>query len=227
MTKRKPFAYDPGSMRYRYIESGRAVPERVIRADIRRLSYGARDEMRTLAVQYKNGEITLQEWYDGMRSTMKSSYRAAVDYARGGSNRPFTPQEKGRFGQAMKKQYEYLNRFARDLRDGKIPLDGRFVARAGMYGDAMNAIYEQWRNAEAIKAGYTEERRVLAPAEHCHDTKDRPGCAELAEKGWQPIGTLPAIGAAACYSMCHCHFEYRNPVRKPKSSLLDTDQIRI
>lgn len=220
MTKRKPFEYDPLSMRYRYTESGRLVPERVVLSTVRRHGNDARATMREISIQYKNGEITLDEWYAEMRAAMKDSYRNAVDLARGGRNIPFTPQEKGRFGSMMRRQYEYLNRFARDLRDGKIKLDGRFVQRAGMYGEATNSIYQNWKRLEAEKQGYTEERRVLGVAEHCTDTHDRPGCTELAAQGWQPIGTLPAIGDAACYSMCHCHYEYRGRKRRQRNSII-------
>lgn len=85
---------------------------------------------------------------------------------------------------------------------------GRLVARAKLYAQAARGTYEAVRGRAAQLVGYTEERRVLAAAEHCARSAGTPGCPELAGR-WAPIGTLPRIGAATCRSHCRCRFEYR------------------
>lgn len=41
-------------------------------------------------------------------------------------------------------------------------------------------------------------------------------CPPLAALGWQPIGTLPAIGDSECGHLCLCHFEYSDSVERPE-----------
>jgi len=103
-----------------------------------------------------------------------------------------------RIGAAIAHEYKYFEKFVRQVL-GAV----NAAARAGMYAEAGRGTYEEAR-AEAMKAsGKTEERRLLGIADHCSD------CVAEAGKGWQPIGTLRAIGDSACKSNCHCRKEYR------------------
>jgi hypothetical protein len=47
------------------------------------------------------------------------------------------------------------------------------------------------------------ERRILGLADHCS------GCVAAAAQGWQPLGTLPAIGDTPCMGNCKCTFMYK------------------
>jgi hypothetical protein len=196
---RKPYTYDPNSGRYRY-PNGRLVPEQYVRNMILKLSRAAETEARQLASDLQNGKITVDEWYKETRENLKALYRNVSDLARG--NNPYSKQDAGRLGALIKAQIQYLNKFAKGLADGTIPMDGKALVRAGMYADAANGIYEQMKRYEAMKAGMTKEKRVLGAAEHCED------CVDYAGRGWQPIGSLPPIGQSRCMSRCHCHFEY-------------------
>lgn len=82
----------------------------------------------------------------------------------------------------------------------------QFIARAESYGSCV------WGNAQEIaRASYSraqvfdqERRRMDEDAKHCRQ------CPQYAARGWQPIGSLPAIGAQCdCTGQCRCAFEYR------------------
>jgi hypothetical protein len=211
MANKLRYFYDVITGKYRY-DGGRTVPEQYIRNAVMRDSINYQQQMRELSIALKNNEIGLQDWYDGMRRMMKASYRNAIDAAKGPG--AFTAQERGYFGRMMREQYQYLNNFANQIKSGAVELDGRFVARAGMYGDQANTMHQNWNRLKAWWHGYKEERRVLGFAEHCHTRGDKTGCVELAARGWVPIGTLPRIGDSPCIARCRCHFEYRKGPRK-------------
>lgn len=101
-------------------------------------------------------------------------------------------------GAAIAREYKYFEKFVRQVLSAV-----NAAARAGMYAEAGRGTYEEART-EAMKAsGKTEERRLLGIADHCSD------CVAEANKGWQPIGTLRAIGDSICKSNCHCRKEFR------------------
>lgn len=126
-----------------------------------------------------------------------------------------------------KKQYEYLDKFEREViqnppreiadLDSVVVLvepapmtPGQFVARLERYGNAVWQANQQVNTATVRTAGiFNQERRVLGMAEHCGD------CPPLAAMGWQPLGSLPMIGDTECNGHCKCHFEYRVPGGQP------------
>jgi hypothetical protein len=196
------FVFDEALQRYRYQATGRLVPDKAIRAGVRRLANAARRQMREETISMYLGEITPQQWYDAMAGLMKSAYGAAVDAASGGAQ--LTQAELTRFTKMMEEQFGYLNRFAKQLENGEQALNGTAISRAGMYGDATNDVFENWKRYEMGQAGFDEERRAMdASVENCET------CIGEADKGWQPIGTLKALGDSECLTNCHCYFEYR------------------
>lgn len=168
--------------------------------------------LNLLAEQFKNGDISLAEWEFRMRDFIRTETNTAMALAKGG--REFiTPSDWGYAGSAVKKQYEFLTGFRNDILADPLKWStGRLNNRMNQYAQLGYSQLEDFKKREQAKAGFTEERRVIqAGAEHCNENKGRPGCVELAAKGWQPIGSLPEIGAAACYQNCRCEFQYRKP----------------
>jgi hypothetical protein len=186
----------------------RAIPQSSIKLDINRFAKGVQAEQRNLASQFLNGQITPQRWYDESARLLKLSYRASVDIARGGSG-DMTEVEKRRWVELSLLFLLLLNQAAENLNAGNFPLDGRFTSFAGSLGAANNDLYENWRFGSAVDLGYTEGRRVLGVTDHCHNSLDRPGCIELAARGWVPINELVPIGGATCRRHCHCTLEFR------------------
>lgn len=152
----------------------------------------------------------LVEWEQGMRDMLRDEYRIALELAKGGAQN-VTPSDWGYMGSLLKEQYDYLSNFAFDIAIHPDQwLNGRLLSRAKLYEQSAYGALEQFVQRTMEQAEFTEEMRVLGPAEHCQPHKGRPGCEELAGH-WEPIGTLPKIGEAACYTNCQCHFVYRKP----------------
>lgn len=194
------------AQRQRYIQvlangKTRAVAESVLNRAVTRLATDTRNEARELTAQLVRGEITQDVWYQQMRTQMRVSYRTSVTVANGGN---MTPADWGRFGAEMKKQYQYLDNFRAEILSGKQPLNGRAVVRAGMYGDANYAQYQNWKLKQAVRAGFAlEAKRTLHPAEHC------PDCLEYAGRGWVPADEVVPIGSSQCKVHCKCTIQTR------------------
>jgi len=194
---------------WRYVVAGRRVPDFRIKMGVQRVANAVQRDLRELTTQLVNGEISRQQWYDSMRSTMKHEYRAAYLASIGGLEN-YDRSEISKFGWRMRPHYRWLNNFLAEIESGDQPLNGFAVMRAGMYARAANGIYENERMRVAAEAGYREARRKLGPNEnHCETTLNRPGCIDLAAMGWIPIDQMIPIGAATCLSHCLCGMEFR------------------
>jgi len=201
--------FDFTTGRYKYIRAGRRIPDKYINSANVRLAKSQELAFRDLTKQLIDGEISDQQWYNSMRKMMKDQYRASYIASIGGVEN-YTRSEISKFGWRVRPQYRWLDNFLIELQNGKQPKDGRAVIRAGMYARAGNAIYQNNLLRIAEQNGMTMARRVLGVTDqHCHDSGDRPGCVELAAKGFVPIGQAVEIGSASCYSNCLCSFEFR------------------
>jgi hypothetical protein len=165
--------------------------------------------MRGITQQLVNGEISQDQWYRAMRKAMKDQYRASWIASIGGIEN-YNRGEAARMGWAVRPQYRWLDNFLLEIQSGKQPLNGFAIRRAGMYARAGNVIYQNNLVRIAEQNGKREVRRVLGENEsHCHETLDRPGCVELAAKGFVPMPQFVPLGDAACYSHCLCSVEFR------------------
>jgi len=162
----------------------------------------------------KAGEISLAEWQAQMKDLILAALIAALIIAKGGRDN-VPPAAWVLVGIASKKLYGFIDGFAAEIKaePAKWLTGNRINARANLYNQIGYVELAAYLLREHEQAGYTEERRVLGPVltEHCSPHGDRPGCVDLAKKGWKPIGSLPAIGDAACWSNCKCRFQYRKP----------------
>ncbi len=92
----------------------------------------------------------------------------------------------------------------------------QFIARAEQYGSAVWGAAQEVARAQVIRERvWVEERRVhgMLKDDMCSI------CREAVAMGWQPIGTLPAIGDSECLSSCHCYFKWRDAEGKEKSQV--------
>lgn len=225
----REYGFDPNTLEYFQQVGGRRreIQAGAIKQDVNRFARGVEKEMREITQRFINGQITSQQWYDESARMMKLSYRAAVDVARGSHDEMDDSDTEEWLALAILLLL-LLNRTAEALEAGARPSEklltipgalgprggvlrpgGRLLSIAGLKGAAIMSIYENRRLAEALRAGYTETRRVLGVAEHCDRSKDRPGCVELAARGWIPIWQMIPIGGATCRSNCKCHLEFR------------------
>jgi hypothetical protein len=208
MPKPLNLAWVENANRYRDQATGRFVSRKVVVRELNKVVLQSGDTMKGITQSLVDGNISLPEWQSAMEKEIKIINRMTGAAARGGFDQ-MSQSDWGHVGAETKRQYKFLRDFAADIASGKQPLNGRAVQRAGLYGEAGRGTYQEVTRRQAKKKGFTEERRVLGPTEHCQPSSSKPGCAELAAKGWQPIGTLPRIGAATCVTHCACFFEYR------------------
>lgn len=204
------YGWNERAGRYVNLDTGRFVPRASIKAELEKIVAKSQSDIYAFSQRLQQGQITLGEWQLAMRDSIKAAHVASAASARGGWAQ-MTQSDWGATGNLIKQQYAYLNNFAAQVEKG-LKLDGRFVNRATMYGEAPRGTYEAMKTRyETVYQGAVEERRVLSiGAEHCESSGDKPGCVELAERGWQPIGTLPRIGEATCITHCQCVFETRD-----------------
>jgi len=206
----RKYGFDPESMTY-FIDRGnvqKEIPTHAIKLDVNRFAIAMQNQQRALMAGMIAGRLTSQEWYDESIRLMKLSYRATADVARG-TNRDMNDEEKKRWLILILLLFTLLNGLAENLENGILPINGRLPIYAGLRGAALRSLFENWRLHESKVRGFTEGRRFLGFAEHCHPSKDRPGCIELAALGWLPIEKVVPIGGATCLDNCKCEIHIR------------------
>jgi hypothetical protein len=197
---RSRYTWDERAGRYRG-PGGRYVSARDVRGATDGALDAANTRIRGVSSQLRAGSITAEEWALAMRAEIKRVHLWSAAAARGGWAQ-MTPADFGRVGAIVRRQYEYLNGFARQIAAG-LPLDGRFLSRASMYGEAGRGTFEHFNRLERAEHGEEEVRNVLGNAEHC------PDCFSETARGWVAADDMSLPGSRQCRSKCKCRLEYR------------------
>ncbi len=140
-----PWVYEPDTHRYRNSETGRFIGATGM-AELRDKFMKAQTERTAeIATRLSRGEITVQEWTTEMRGVIRQTYTDNYVMAHGGRG-TMTPSDWGKVGQLTRAQYEYLQKFGTDLKNGKYDADGvaseaAIARRAGMYPGAANEAF--------------------------------------------------------------------------------------
>lgn len=196
------YGWNVDAGRYVDLDTGQFISFASVREALDTVGDAAAIRMNLLSEQLINETITLTEWQAGMMEQIKISHTAATAAANGGWAQ-VSQSDWGSAGAAIKEQYKYLQNFANQIASGEQPLDGRFMVRSDMYGDAARGTFEDIRYKAVEADGYEEEIRILEPgADHCD------GCVEQAGH-WEPLGTLDEIGDEECGVRCKCNKKYR------------------
>ena len=203
------YLYDRDQHTYYKVRATAKVPW----AEVSRRLYDSLDDLEeqgaSLAWHLRDGRITLQQYETGMMQLIKRSHLVNSTLAKGGWNQ-MSQADFGRVGGHVGAQYRYLRARVQAIKNGTQPVDGRLANISRQYVRMSRRTFSKTMGEEMEERGYDKERRVLSKfADHCR-TKERPGCVDIASRGWQPIGTLPLIGEAQCLGGCRCRFEYRN-----------------
>ena len=188
--------------RYRDTATGRYISAQSVRRDVARLADTAgRDVARQLMTALKDGRIGLAEWQVGMARAVKNVNYAAVAAASGGVQN-MTAVERGRAGAIIRKQYDYLRNFAKEIADGTQPLDGRALHRAEMYMDAAKGSFHEQK-----RAGFADAHAgaVVMIRSHRHKRDSCRSCVGLDGK-WFAMGSSEYIpvGRRECNVNCGC-----------------------
>jgi hypothetical protein len=203
------YIYDPNTLTYRRADNGLKVTEKQLRANVQKVTTEASRRMRKETQQLIAGTILLSAWHAEMRDLMAALYRTIWVLSIGGFVFEDDTQ-RNLFYLFVLTQFDWLDNFMFQLRSGVQPLNGMAMNRAGLYGLYGNGMHQNIRLEQHIVMGYGEAKRILAIGEsHCHNYADRPGCVELASRGWISIGRMVPIGETTCYSNCLCRIIYR------------------
>lgn len=194
--------WNPRTARYRDPLTGRWISRDAVRLLLDRAIAASQQRLQTASDEFRRGELSLDEWQVIMREEIKRTQLAAEMLVRGGRAQ-MTPADFGRVGQRVRMQYDYLRDFAQALKDGAVRTDGTFLNRAKMYANAARVAFHDSLGDQLAGLGYTHERNILHPAEHCD------GCLDETAKGWSDIGTLTPVGQRTCRGNDRCSIEYR------------------
>ena len=197
------YGWNEAAGRYVDLSTNRFVPFADVRNALESVVGASGSRMNALTQELVDQRITLAEWQSGMMEQIKISHSAAAAASRGGWAQ-MSQSDWGAVGRMIREQYGYLRNFANQVANGEQQLNGTALVRADLYAGAARGTFEEMRRRyERLMNGAEEEARVLGEADHCED------CLEFAALGWQPVGTLPAIGESVCITRCHCTFIYR------------------
>jgi hypothetical protein len=196
----RPYEWNPSATRYFDPATGRFLSRDAVRKAFDSVIDSERDRLMEAANELRAGNITLAEWQATMRQAIKDTALNAAYVAVGGVNQ-MGAADYGWVGAYTREQYAYLNEFTTQIRNG-LPLDGLFIRRAGMYASTARGAFHELQQDVQRDAGYTRERSLLHPAEHCDE------CVDQASIGIVPLGTCIPIGQRQCLGNCHCTMRY-------------------
>jgi hypothetical protein len=197
------YTYDPRSRRYRDLVTGQYVSASQVRGAVDYVVNAVSDKLRATTQLLIDGALSVADWEIQVAAMLKSLHIAMGLAAYGGisgANQKAMDDISAR----IEKQYEFLSNLAGQIASGKQALDGTLLARIALYGQAGRGTYENIIRDQAMNdPNLTEEQRVLGANDSC------PTCLDQAALGWQPLGTLNAIGDSECLANCRCSFQYR------------------
>jgi hypothetical protein len=154
----------------------------------------------TLAADYRAGRISLLDWREEMRGVIKQVTVAAHELAVGGRAQA-TSADYGRAGQAIRRQYGYLEAWVEQIKAG-LPVDGRMEPRAALYlRSAVTAFLEADR-LQMQDQGFDVVRSVLHAGESCAQ------CIAERDKGYVPLAEIVLPGRRTCLGNCNCTLVY-------------------
>lgn len=206
-------SYNPRAGRY-VRSDGKFVGKEVIRnlvdQEQQRLKVRLQAHTRLMA----NQQISLAEWQLRMGESLRDSHLRMGTLGAGGQART-QAQHFGAIGYQLRRQYQYLDGFARDIYEGKLTRE-QALRRAAMYADSSTTTFHRTEQISRGLEGFDEALRSLDPqARHC------PSCLTYSTYGeWQPISQVITPGTnCECGQHCHCQIYYRRSNRPKPLSL--------
>lgn len=194
------FYFNEKSGRYHYRDKGGFVSkearENLTRAHIDR----TRDRLRGQTDRLN--KISYTRWQKETFQQVKIAHTQSYMLGRGGIHK-MEAADYATLTKEMRFQRDHFKTFAKQILNGELS-EAAIRYRLTAYGEAVKASHEDGLLAAAIASGRTEERNILAQAEHC------PDCIRLTKLGWQPIGTMPRpTKKRRCMYNCRCRMETR------------------
>lgn len=97
------------------------------------------EEMASLSAEYAAGDISLDNWHEGMKTALRDSYALNL---RAGADAPLKYTDYLQLGNPLQKQYRFLADFKQSIADGALS-GGAIATRAKLY--ALSAVQMYWR----------------------------------------------------------------------------------
>ena len=195
-----PVTYDKKAKRFRD-SKGRFISPKAVRREIDKLVQVSAQRLEQAAKDLANGKITIEEFQNRTRNILKASYTLSGAVAKGGWKQ-MSQSDWGKIGAETKKQYGYLNKFAKVIVAG-ITL-AALLSRVKLYATGIRTVFNNSDLDAKKQAGeFTLCKRVLNARESCSQ------CSGWARKGFVPIDEQPKIGSLICRNFCRCFFEYQ------------------
>ena len=193
----------------RYIgENGRFVSQPTIRLELDKVVDTYSDRLGNLGKQFRAGNIDARAFqYEAMALIKQTNLAGAAMEKGGWAN--MTQSDFGRVGQIVRGEYNYFRNLLTDIESGKQRLDGTLDVRLRQYGQNGRTIYHDFEREDRATQGYDEARRVLNGRDNCK-TSTRPGCVDVAARGFVPLADVVMIGNCTCLNNCRCDLVYRN-----------------
>lgn len=207
-----PWQFDDASKRYRNTATGRYMSAKQMLGLRDQFTDAMKGRTDGLVSRVAGGDLTAQQWSLEMRKTIKQSYIDQYVLARGGRQN-MTQRDWGIVGNMTRRQYEYLQGFERDLRDGKLS-EGQAQVRARLYIESSTQAYER-----GISEGLGMPRLPAYPGDG--QTQCRTNCRchwQIEDMGdeWACTWTL---GAAEHCDDCIANAARWAPLLVPKARL--------
>lgn len=181
--------------------TGRVITAIAVRRELDRYLDVNGRQMRALALQLRNGNISLAQWELAMRRAIRNAHLNAIALQRGGWSQ-MTLADFQRAGAIIRDQFVYLKKFGLDIADGTQRMDGSLDWRANLYGQAPRNSFYQSLHAN-LPFEVTHVRSIRHARDSCRD------CIAL-NGVWFVIGD-PAYklpGDRQCLHNCRCSESY-------------------
>jgi hypothetical protein len=215
-------AYSPGTLEFVRIDGSPLTG-----AEVRGAAVGVIDRSTAEAVADTEnllaGKLELGEWQANALARIKRLNISEFGVGVGGQNQitaeaitrnheeiPETRATVETLGDNIAFQYGKLDAFAAQIEAG-LGSSAEIIARVGLYGSSGFTTFSLGRKYAAMAAGFTEERNVLTPAEHCRagPNDNFEDCPTQTANGWVKLGLLVPVGQRKCLMNCRCYLEYR------------------
>lgn len=187
-----------------------ADPTKVFERALEKAVESARHDIQSLARNLIAGKITVPQFREALVARIRRLHleSAMLGLEGIGNMTPNIPEVVNR---RISQQIRFIDEaiataIRGDNANGEV--GQRFVSRSGIFAGAGRVTAQQVQRQalsdfSQINDQKIWERRILGKENNC------PECPEYADAGWQPIGTLPAIGqGSSCGANCGCRFIY-------------------
>lgn len=200
------YTFDTRVGRYRSSQTGRYVGRTAITDLLEAQVNGGESRMAALTEAYFDGELDAPAYVQQMRTEARRLTLQSEALGAGGWDR-MGPREFGRAGGDLRGIYARIAGTADDIAAGTVTKAQAINRVAAYAGDARSHYWVAMRESRrrSSPSVIIIERNVLsAGAQHCGD------CLDLANRGWQLEGVLPAPGQdRQCRGACRCTLRWR------------------